>query len=258
MRPIGEAKDLALAAAAHARAAGRLIGSGRDMVRAVHLARRHIKRARSLLRALAPLSREAVARENGFLRAFAHQLAPLRDAHALEEAARQVGLAAHGGATQSGGVDLTALGKALQRQARVIARLAPAQAPRHFLAMAVARSYRRARRAYARYELDPGTEPLHEARKRIKDCLHLVEALADRRPKRAPPKPGRLDELGEQMGAIRDLDLLAHRLRRKAGNETKLIRIAARQTRLERAVARAGARAFADKPSAVEKAWRGA
>lgn len=256
MRPIGEAKDLALAAAAHARAAGRLIGSGRDMVRAVHLARRHIKRARSLLRALAPLSREAVARETGFLRAFAHQLAPLRDAHALEEAARQVGLAGHGGTGPAGGLDLAALGKALQRQARVIGRLAPDNAPKHFLAMAVARSYRRARRAYARYELDPTAEPLHEARKRIKDCLHLVEALSDRRPKGAPPKPGRLDELGEQMGAIRDLDLLARRLHRRTGSETKLMRIAARQARLERAVARTGAKAFAAKPSAVERAWR--
>ncbi|MFN3855769.1 MAG: CHAD domain-containing protein [Phreatobacter sp.] len=257
MTPVGEAKDLALAAAAHARAAGRLIASGRDMVRAVHLARRHIKRTRSLLRALAPLSREAVARENGFLRAFSHQLAPLRDAHALEEAARQVGLAGHGAAAAGAGIDLPALGKALQKQARVIARLAPAEAPKHYLAMAVARAYRRARRAYARYRLDPAAEPLHEARKRIKDCLHLVEALDDRRPKGAPPKPRRLDELGELMGAIRDLDLLSQRLHRRSGSQPKLMRIAARQARLERAVARAGEKAFRPRPSQVEKAWRG-
>ncbi|KAF0123315.1 MAG: hypothetical protein FD152_3346, partial [Xanthobacteraceae bacterium] len=96
MRPVAEARDLALAAGAHARAAGRLLVSEKDQVKAVHLARRHIKRARSLLRALRPLAKASVERENGFLRACAHTLAPLRDAHALEEAARAVGAAGPG------------------------------------------------------------------------------------------------------------------------------------------------------------------
>jgi CHAD domain-containing protein len=256
VRPVGEAKDLALAAGAHARAAGRLIASDKDHVKAVHMARRHIKRARSLLRALKPLAKPVVERENGFLRAFAHTLAPLRDAHALDEAARAVGASGPGG-QQGNGVDLAALGRALQRQARVISRVAPEDAPKHFLAKAVARAYGKARRAYRAYEDHPSAEPLHEARKRIKDCLHLIEALDERRPKKAGPKARKLDEVAELMGAIRDLDLLAHRLRAPDA-KTKLIRIAARQGRLEKAVARSGDNAFALKPKAVEKAWRGA
>jgi CHAD domain-containing protein len=255
VRPVAEAKDLALAAGAHARAAGRLIATQKDTVKAVHLARRHIKRARSLLRALKPLARAAVERENGFLRAFAHTLAPLRDAHALEEAARAVGAAGpgEGHATR---VDLPALGRALQRQARVIARLAPVDAPKHYLARAVARSYARARKAYFAYEDHPATEPLHEARKRIKDCLHLIEALEDRRPRKAKPKAGKLDRIGELMGAIRDLDLLARRMDRSEHGRAKLARIAARHIRLEREVQRTGDKAFAQKPKAIEKAWR--
>lgn len=255
MKPDAEAHDLATMAAAHARAAGRLIVSEPDHVKAVHQARRHIKRARSLLRALRPLARTEIARENALLRAFAHALAPLRDAHALDEAARAVG-ASGPAASQSGLVDLTALGRALQRQGKVIVRLPLDRAPKRFLAKAVRRSYRAARKAFRAYEARPEAEPLHEARKRIKDCLHLVEALAPIRPKGAHPKPGKLDQLGELMGSIRDLDLLAQRLRREAAPSHKLERIAARHIRLERAAARAGAKAFAARPAAVERAWR--
>ncbi|MDP3546127.1 MAG: CHAD domain-containing protein [Phreatobacter sp.] len=255
MRPVAEARDLALAAGAHARAAGRLLGSEKDQVKAVHLARRHIKRSRSLLRALRPLARRAVERENGFLRAFAHTLAPLRDAHALEEAARAVG-ARGPGAPRGERVDLAALGGALQRQARVIARLAPVDAPKHYLAKAVARAYGKARRAYRTYEAKPAEETLHDARKRIKDCLHLVEALDEVRPRGALPKAGRLDRIGELMGAIRDLDLLSRRIERTEAGRAKLARIAARHARLEKEVARSGDITFAAKPKLVEKQWR--
>ncbi|WP_246088805.1 CHAD domain-containing protein [Phreatobacter stygius] len=251
-----DAQYLAGAAAAHARAAGRLIASEPDHVKAVHHARRHIKRARSLLRALKPLAAEAVTRENALLRAFAHALAPLRDAHALDEAAQAVG-ATGPVVTQAGTLDLAALGQALQRQAKVIARLPLQASPRQFLAKAMRRAYGRARRAFHTYEAAPQPEPLHEARKRIKDCLHLVEALDDVRPKGASPKPGKLDQLGELMGSIRDLDLLAQRLRREAAPGHKLARIAARHIRLERAVTRAGAKAFAVTPGAVRRAWAG-
>lgn len=254
MKAVAEARDLALAAAAHARAAGRLLASEKDQVAAVHLARRHIKRARSLLRALRPLARQAVARENGFLRAFAHTLAPLRDAHALEEAARTVG-ARGPGAARGDRVDLVALGAALQRQARVIGRLAPQDAPRHYLAKAVGRAYAKARRAYRAYETAPGEESLHEARKRIKDCLHLVEALHEVRPRGARPKAGKLDRLGELMGAIRDLELLSQRMAHDDAGRAKRIRIAARHTRLAREVARTGDKTFAAKPSQVAKSW---
>ncbi len=256
MKPVAEARDLARAAGAHARAAGRLLATEADHVRAVHLARRHIKRARSLLRALRPLAKPAVERENGFLRAFAHTLAPLRDAHALEEAARTVGARGNGPA---GGerIDLAALGRALERQARVIARLAPEDAPKHYLAKAVARAYRKAREAYRTYEATPHEEePLHEARKRIKDCLHLVEALEEVRPRGSAPKPGKLDRLGELMGAIRDLDLLSRRIERNEVGRAKLARIAARHGRLAREVTRVGAAVFDEKPSRVEAAWR--
>ncbi len=255
MRPVAEAHDLALAAGAHARAAGRLLVSEKDHVAAVHLTRRHIKRARSLLRALRPLARPAVERENGFLRAFAHTLAPLRDAHALEEAARSVGARSHGGA-RADRVDLAALGQALQKQARVIGRLAPKDAPRHYLAKAVARAYGKARKAFRAYEAEPAEEALHEARKRIKDCLHLVEALEEVRPRGARPKAGKLDRLGELMGAIRDLDLLSRRLDGSEAGRAKKLRIQARHTRLAREVARTGEKTFSDKPSAIEKSWR--
>ncbi|MCZ0738095.1 CHAD domain-containing protein [Phreatobacter sp. AB_2022a] len=258
MKPDAEAHDLATMAAAHARAAGRLIASEPDHVKAVHQARRHIKRARSLLRALRPLARTEIARENALLRAFAHALAPLRDAHALDEAARAVGASGANGpaASQSGLVDLAALGRALQRQGKAIVRLPLDRAPKRFLAKAVRRSYRAARKAFRAYEARPEAEPLHEARKRIKDCLHLVEALAPVRPKGAHPKPGKLDRLGELMGSIRDLDLLAQRLRREAAPGHKLARIGARHIRLERAVTRAGAKTFATRPAAVERAWK--
>ncbi|MGQ3357179.1 MAG: CHAD domain-containing protein, partial [Phreatobacter sp.] len=173
----------------------------------------------------------------------------------LEEAARSVGARGQGGA-RADRVDLAALGQALQKQARVIGRLAPKDAPRHYLAKAVARAYGKARKAFRAYEAEPAEEPLHDARKRIKDCLHLVEALEEVRPRGARPKAGKLDRLGELMGAIRDLDLLSRRLDASEAGRAKKLRILARHTRLAREVARTGEKTFSDKPAAVEKSWR--
>ncbi len=257
MKPIARPDDLAAAAAAHAREAGRLMAASRDPVKAVHGARRHIKRARSLLRALKPLAKVKVARENGRLRAVAQALGPLRDAHAMDIAAETIGAARPALPEAALAVDLPNLARALGRQAKSIAGLAAADAPKHFLPRAVARFYGRARKAFLAYMAEPETERLHEARKRIKDCLHLVEALRDLRPSGSDPRPRRLALLGDLLGELRDLDLLADQLERaEKAAPARRARIVARRKRLERQTARAGERAFATTRRDVLVAWR--
>ncbi|QCK85384.1 CHAD domain-containing protein [Phreatobacter aquaticus] len=257
MKPVARPGDLAAAAAAHAREAGRLMAAPKDPVTAVHQARRHIKRARSLLRALKPLAESKAGLENGRLRAVAHALAPLRDAHAMQIAAETIGAARPALPEAAVAVDLPSLARALARQAKSIAGLAAADAPKHFLARAVARFYGRARKAFRAYLAEPESERLHEARKRIKDCLHLVEALGVLRPKGSDPRPKRLAMLGDLLGELRDLDLLAARLGRAGKpSSAKRVRIDARRSRLERQISRAGARAFARPRRDILVDWR--
>ena len=229
----------------------------KDPVTAVHQARRHIKRARSLLRALKPLAAGPVDRESGRLRAIAQALAPLRDAHAMEAAAETIGAARPALAEAAVAVDLPSLARALARQAKAIARLSAAGAPKDFLPRAVADFYGQARKAFRVYRDEPEAERLHDARKRIKDSLHLIEALGPLRPKGSHPRPRRLAVLGELLGELRDLDLLVRRSERsRPMPAAKQARIAARRRRLERQVDRAGRRAFGTRRRDVLVDWR--
>lgn len=249
------AAELVTKAARHAGEAALAVSSAHAPAESVHRARKHIKRARSILRALRPLAPEAARRAGADLRVQAHALAPLRDIDAFETAAAAVGAAGRP-KTSTGNIDLTLIARALDRDRAAIAALPVAAAGRRFAREAVEHAYRQARRAVRANTEAPGEDTLHEARKRVKDCLHLVEAMGLSRPKGAPPKPGKLEALGETMGEIRDLDLVAADLVRRGATIAKRQRLASRRKRLVKDAARLAEAAFRRKPKAVGRAWR--
>jgi len=249
-------KGFAKAAAGHVRAAAALLLEETDQARAVHLARRRIKRARSLVRALKPLAGEAAARRNAALHALATALSAQRDADALASVARSFLVTLPRTKGLPPRPPLPAIAVELKAEAKRALALPVAGSAKRFVPRAVTRAYRRARRAYRLYAAKPDIEPLHEARKRVKDCLHIVEACAEIRPRGTPPKPGNLDELAELMGALRDLDLLAARIRGTPAARAKLQRIALRRSGLAKAVVRKGRDTFRTPPRKVAKAWK--
>lgn len=247
--------DLLTLAANHAREAGYALVNEQDPARAIHLARRRIKRARSLLRALKRLAPREIAEANAHLRGHAHTLAPLRDAHAMDEAAAAIdattGLRVPGAST----LDFGLIARGLERDSRQIQTIPLAASSPDLVAHAVVRSYRRARKAFAVFEETRSTEALHDARKRIKDCQHLVEALGRVKPTRAGPNLDRLDELGDLLGAVRDLGILARKLKSDGATPHKLDRLKARRHRLTRDAERAAAMAFKHKAGTMHRAW---
>ncbi|MHB1537432.1 MAG: CHAD domain-containing protein [Solirubrobacteraceae bacterium] len=223
-------------------------GEQDDLERAVHEARKAIKRARSLLRLLrAELPRRRRRRANAALRDAARVLTASREADVALETLDAVAARAHKRVWRSRGVprlrNLLERERSVARQRlhrgrpreRALASLrraraqATAPAPLHSGDDAPGRArhdggslhagleviYRRGRRAMRVAERERTVAAMHDWRKRVKDLRYATEALDGIACKQKPLRnlARRADTLGETLGEEHDLALLRDRIR---------------------------------------------
>lgn len=230
----------------------------------MHLARRHIKSMRGLLRLAWPerddRTGDVLALDRA-LKSLADHLAPARDDRVAARMADDLAARCNGDAKQwldsfakashevAARGERSRHGQARHRRAvaAIDARLAGLAWPRSSddLASALVRWHRRARRRLEAALADGDAEALHAARTSVVRVLVQVEAMAGRAGGFARRQRG-LDRLRSVLGEHHDLDLLARRIDADAVPATVrtaiLKRIAARQMRLEREAARLHAR----------------
>jgi CHAD domain-containing protein len=195
--------------------------------KAVHRARVRLKRARALARVGAAGAPGLASVFNDSARACMRALAPVRDADALVQAARQAAhreggkagkalaaVAAHlGGQRQQVGTrDLDAVRVGL-RDLLAFAQVWPEASPRQ-IARGARRVARRARRARKSAIASQSLDARHVWRKREKERLYVAEILGGAWP--GARKRRAAKRLGAALGRERDLLLLAERLREAA------------------------------------------
>ena len=255
---------------------------GDDPAKAVHQARKHLKKARALLRLVrSELGDTAYRRENEALRDAAARLSETRDADVLVATVDKL---AERGAGQLPATDFAALRGALTAEAEVARAGAAAADP---LAVAqelraahervgawpldgadwetvvagISRAYARGVRERARAEAEPTVERLHEWRKRVKDLWYhhrLLKAVW-------PPVVAAYGEaahlLSELLGDDHDLAVLRARLERGDGLPATvaadlaplLALVDERRGELQVEARRLAARLYAERPRAFER-----
>lgn len=240
----------------------------------IHKARRRLKRARTILRALRPLAGKAAKRQGRRLGDIARSLSAARDADVVAATARRLAdeatgeeasalarlaehlveraKAVHAEAPPSEAA-AAALGKEAQRAAALA--WAPDAERADVLLEGLASTYRDGRRAMAIAEDAPGDETLHEWRKAVKHRWHLSKLAQKRTGAAAAGVVTALDELGELLGVDHDLAVLAALVIGEpalAGGETDagraLAAISARRQRLQADAMALGRILYADKP----------
>jgi CHAD domain-containing protein len=176
-----------------------------SLEKAVHEARRSLKRARSLLRLVKFAIPKTYARENRRLRDVGRSLSELRDAHALAQTLEDLERSRNGGqadesrrafasartllesrgeritkSMEQGGKEqsIAQLQEALTR----IARLTYAKADARGIAKSIRRSVNRGTKTFAKAKDDPEPERFHEWRKRAKDLRYQISLLSELRP----------------------------------------------------------------------------
>ena len=193
-----------------------------DPSRAIHGARKSIKRARSTLRLLRPqLGDERFAAADAGLQAVAHRLASERSAAALpavlEALVTNSGVridpqdlaALRARFAQPSGCGVTIDHAAAElRAARGRVHELPALDERAATAAALAgvrRAQRSGRARWRRAVKDPSTENLHGWRRRVNELRHDAELLREADPKRLRALSGRARELADLLGEDHDL-----------------------------------------------------
>ncbi len=202
--------------------------------RALHDARRHLKKILALLRLVKPAIAQEYSRFSGPVRRACLMLAPLADAEAL------VGTASGQAASRHPGIDAasaSAVRAALRRQqadadrkaafrrvrtraARLLAlersrveRWAAPLGGFESLAPGLARSMRRTRRAMARADSCRRQEAFHTWRRRVKDLWFQVRLVEGCCPHRLLPMRRRLERLDGLLGDYHNIVLLEAFLR---------------------------------------------
>ena len=125
---------------------------------------------------------------------------------------------------------------------------------------AIARSYRRGRRAMERAETSLATPDLHRWRKAVKDLWHLLRLARKRLPPSAAPAARRLQHLGELLGSDHDHAMLAERLALSPTGDPALMRqlsvIAKERRALESKAFKLGAILYRDRPKKYARQMR--
>jgi CHAD domain-containing protein len=234
---------------------------------AVHDIRKSLKRARARLRLLRNSRTEAsYRRDNALLRDAGRPLTPLRDAKILVELVDGLSEESESGRAKK----YRRLRRDLQRRRRRMrpqlsadlehsaskvipvlhSREKSPSRPRSGKVDPLAgfqRSYKRARKAFAKARKAPRDAELHELRKRVKDVLYQVEmlrpALKRRRAKRVSKHA---DAIASCLGDDHDLAVLAHEIR-PATLERK------RRAKLQKHAGRTAQRLLREKPSRFAK-----
>jgi CHAD domain-containing protein len=203
---------------------------GQHISEAIHEARKHLKKARALVRLLRPaLGKRIYRRENADLRCAAQRLSPIRDAHVLEETLRRLlhgsnsaqARAALGRMHRTISVELanvladsnTAdLSKRvvadIERVAARVERASLRTVDRRSVRRGLERSYRRARRALTVAKADRTDENLHELRKRLKDVGYDLRLLRGDRGRTLKRLSDRVARLTDMLGDHHDLSML--------------------------------------------------
>jgi CHAD domain-containing protein len=248
-----------------------------DPVGAVHEARKHVKKSRSLLRLARPgLDRRTYRHENRTLRDAARTVSDVRDAdvlvetvealherfagqlpaRAFEKLRKQLAEEAEQGRA---GLDAS-LGAELEDTLRTVASRVDEWrldgAGWSVAGKGIDRAYRRGRKTFAVAHADPSTENLHEWRKRVKDLWYHERLLTPAWPAVVGAQADEAHALSDLLGDDHDLAVLAERLSEQAPTEdTDAILELIDQRRAELlAHARAlGRRVYAEKPKAFTR-----
>lgn len=246
---------------------------GPDPQRAVHEARKAIKRARAIARLLRAHDRETAGLMNAAARRAGHVLAEARDADSLEELARALagetdddaaraalseiaGRAKADGARIDRQVAAEQAGRALDAMDRALAGLPPLHDPEPAVARDVARTWRRAVKRLDEARTAPDGPHLHELRKRAQDWRYQATALKHVWPGDVKRRKAKTDALVEVLGLHHDLTRLARRLDSLAEAAAARDLVEARcDTLAAEALQRAEA-IFGRKPKKTEKALK--
>jgi CHAD domain-containing protein len=206
---------------------------GDDPVEAVHDVRKRLKKTRALLRLARPgMPDDAYRRENAALRDAGRALSGTRDADVMVEALAALAdrfagqapaalfeevrgrLAARAAAARA--VGAPAIGEHAASLRALLARVEGWQVDGSddaTLAAALARTYKRGRRAFRSADRDPTTERLHEWRKRAKDLWYQQALVSAAWPGVLSAQAGEAKALSKLLGDDHDLAVLAELLR---------------------------------------------
>lgn len=260
---------------------------GEDPARAVHQARKHLKKARALLRLVRPaLGRRAYRAENDALRDAAAQLSATRDADvlvatvdalaeravgrlpqsdfaALREALVAEAVAAHGGGDAAEAA--AAVAQELRAARERVEQWPLERAGWETIVAGCSRAYARGVEMRAAAEADPTVEHLHDWRKRVKDLWYHHRLLKQVWPPVAAAYGEEAHELSELLGDDHDLAVLRARLERglplPAGAAADLGPLLAlvdlRRGELQAQARRLAARLYAERPRAFERRLSG-
>jgi CHAD domain-containing protein len=213
-----------------------LEGADDDPVKAVHEARKHLKKTRALLRLMRPvLGRKAYRHENDALRDAALALSGTRDADVLVETVGKLAEHAAGRlpadtfdqlrnalAEEATAARASTDGESVPELANVIEALRAAErrietwpldeADWETMIAGIGRAYSRGRQAFAVARATPEAELLHAWRKRAKDLWYHQRLLAPAWPELLGAQAKAAHALTELLGDDHDLAVLAARL----------------------------------------------
>lgn len=254
-----------------------------DPAKAIHNARKAIKKERSLLRlARSAISSEERRRENDALRRAARALSGARDAEVMisslnELSERFVGqlpatafdaIREHLEARQAVSPDerfVSALGtQAVEELGAVRARVEDWQLSKDGWKAfdgGLRRSYKRGRRALARARATGGIEDLHTFRKRVKDLWYHDRLLAPTCGGAVRGQAKELHRLADLLGDDHDLAVLRGELTRDAAPvpvdlDAVVALIDHRREELQTEALRLGQRVYAERPKAFRRRMR--
>jgi CHAD domain-containing protein len=267
-------------------AIGRLEHFDQDPVVAVHEARKHLKKARALLRLARPaLGTKAYRRENDALRDAGLALSGARDADVLVQTAaalaehaagrlpadpfEQLGAAlaaeaaaSRAGAGEDGAPQLADVIEALRAAELRVEAWPLDDAGWKQVLEGVAWAYMRGREAFAVARAEPTPELLHAWRKRAKDLWYHQRLLAPAWPGVLGAQAEEAHVLSELLGDDHDLAVLAARLADGAAPLTPavdaeraalLALVEHRSGELRAAAAQLGRRVYAESPKAFSR-----
>jgi CHAD domain-containing protein len=250
--------------------------------RAVHEARKELKRARAALRLLRRcIGDTAYQRENALIRDAAKPLTPLRDAKVLLETLRRLESATRGGkpgalaqplnrllqqerrgSRQLRPKELSAAAKALIAVKRRMEAVSDSRLARASLGMGLVRTYKSGRRAFASVRRNATNERLHEWRKQVKYFANQLDIAMPFVPKLFAKSGKTSHRLAERLGDDHDLALLNDKICRYAegtsaagqnsGVRELTARLAGRRKTLQDTAHRLGRRLYAPRPRRIE------
>jgi CHAD domain-containing protein len=257
-------------------------GRADDPVKAVHEARKDLKKARALLRLARPgMPRKRYRHENSALRDAGRLLSGARDADVLAATAKDLGeryagqlpeamfealharLVAEAAAAHRHEVD-DAVGGATGALEAAVARIDDWPVDRcdgRTLVAGAARAYTRGLDALTVAEDTPSVARLHELRKRVKDLWYHGRLLEETWPRVVKAHSREAHELADLLGDDHDLAVLAERLERGLAaddgtvvdDDAVLELIARRRAELQEEAVRLARRLYAERPKAFAR-----